>query len=117
MDRYVYKLAPRALWREAEATGVFTGAPVDTKDGFIHLSSGAQVAETARLYFADEPEVLLIAVDTAACGPALKWEISRGGAAFPHLYAPLDLTAVAWTAPLPRDAAGAFVFPDMETGR
>ena len=116
MDRYVYKIAPAELWRQAEAAGVFAGAPIDFKDGYIHLSSAAQLAETARLYFADEPAPVLIAVDAAACGPALTWELSRGGQPFPHLYAPLALALVAWTAPLGRDGTGAFVLPDLETG-
>ena len=85
MDRLVYKIAPRALWEAAEATGVFAGASVDFEDGFIHLSSAAQVKETARLYFAGQSDLLLIGVETAVLGEALKWEPSRGGDLFPPI--------------------------------
>lgn len=117
MDRLVYKIAPRMLWEAAEATGVFAGASIDFEDGFIHLSSGAQVKETARLYFAGRTDLLLIAVDTAAVGEALKWEASRGGDLFPHLYAPLEFSAVEFVVPLPLGPDGAHQFPDLETGR
>lgn len=117
MDRLVYKIAPRPLWEAAEATGVFAGASIDFEDGFIHLSSGAQVKETARLYFAGQTDLLLIAVDTAAVGDALKWEASRGGDLFPHLYAPLEFSAVEFVVPLPLGPDGAHQFPDLETGR
>lgn len=117
MDRLVYKIAPRPLWEAAEATGVFAGASIDFEDGFIHLSSGAQVKETARLYFAGQTDLLLIAVDTAAVGDALKWEASRGGHLFPHLYAPLEFSAVEFVVPLPLGPDGAHQFPDLETGR
>ena len=80
MTTLVYKIAPAALWREAEAAGLFQGAPVDRADGFIHFSSGAQVAETAAKHFAGQADLLLVAVDAEALGPALKWEVSRGGA-------------------------------------
>lgn len=117
MQRLVYKIAPRALWEAAEGTGTFAGAPIDFQDGYIHLSAADQVRETARLYFAGEADLVLIAVDVALAGPALRWETSRGGAEFPHLYAPLALTAVAWTVPLPLEPNGVHRFPDLETGR
>lgn len=117
MDRLVYKIVPRMLWEAAEATGVFAGASIDFEDGFIHLSSAAQVKETARLYFADQADLLLIGVDTAAVGDALKWEASRGGDLFPHLYAPLEFSAVDFIVPLPIGPDGAHQFPDLETGR
>lgn len=117
MDRLVYKIAPRPLWEAAEATGVFAGASVDFEDGFIHLSSAAQVRETARLYFTDQHDLLLIGVETAALGDALKWEASRGGDLFPHLYAPLEFSAVDFVVPLPLGPDGTHQFPDLETGR
>lgn len=117
MDRLVYKIVPRMLWEAGEATGVFAGASVDFEDGFIHLSSGAQVRETARLYFANQNDLLLIGVDTTALGEALKWEASRGGDLFPHLYAPLEFSAVDFVVPLPLGPDGAHQFPDLETGR
>lgn len=107
----IYKIAPRALWREAETAGRFTGAPVDVADGYIHLSTAAQVRETARRHFAGQDDLLLVAVDADALGEALRHEPSRGGDLFPHLYAPLPLTAVLWVRPLPLDADG-HAFPD-----
>ena len=113
MTTLVYKIAPAALWREAEAAGLFHGAPVDRADGFIHFSSGAQVAETAAKHFAGQADLLLVAVEAEALGPALRWEVSRGGALFPHLYAPLRLDAVRWVEPLPLDASGVHCIPDL----
>ena len=115
MDRLVYKIAPRALWEAAEMTGVFAGASIDFEDGYIHLSSGAQVRETARLYFAGQQDLLLIGIETAALGDALKWEPSRGGDLFPHLYAPLEFTAVDFVMPLPLGPDGSHQFPELES--
>jgi uncharacterized protein (DUF952 family) len=108
----IYKIASAALWAEAERQGVFSGAPVDLQDGFIHFSTAAQAPETAARHFAGQQGLVLVAVDPAALGPALKWEPSRGGALFPHLYGPLPLSAVRWTAPLPIGADGAHAFPE-----
>jgi uncharacterized protein (DUF952 family) len=107
----IYKIAPRALWRSAEAEGVFVGAPVDLADGFIHFSTATQMRETAAKHFAGQADLLLIAIDAARLGPALKWEVSRGGALFPHLYAPLMMDAVAWVAELPLGPDGRHQFP------
>jgi len=110
----IYKISTAALWREAERAGAFTGAPVDLADGFIHFSTAGQAVETAARHFAEQDGLLLVAVDAAALGPALKYEVSRGGALFPHLYAPLPLSAVAWVKPLPLGADGRHVFPAMD---
>ena len=110
----VYKISPDGLWREAEREGVFAGAPVDLQDGFIHLSTGAQVAETAARHFAGQGDLVLIAVDADALGPALRYERSRGGDLFPHVYGPLPLSAVRWAAPLPLGPNGRHVFPELE---
>src|SRR5262245_56427142 len=80
----IYKICDTALWREAERVGVFRGAPIDVKDGFIHFSSAAQVAETAARHFSGADGLLLIAVDAVALGDKLVWEPSRGGDLFPH---------------------------------
>ncbi|BAT59008.1 hypothetical protein GJW-30_1_01536 [Variibacter gotjawalensis] len=96
----IYKIAPRALWEAAERAGAFTGAPVDVEDGYIHFSARDQVEETAAKHFAGQRDLLLIAVDADALGHALQWEPSRGGALFPHLYAPLRMHAVQWVKPL-----------------
>jgi uncharacterized protein (DUF952 family) len=109
----IYKICPALLWRAAGQAGVFIGAPVDIADGFIHFSTAAQVAETAAKHFAGQRDLLLIAVDTAKLGDALTWEPSRGGALFPHLYAPLMLTAVIAAVPLPLGADGRHVFPAL----
>jgi uncharacterized protein (DUF952 family) len=114
MHRTIYKICPAALWRAAEAAGRFDGAPVDLADGFIHFSTGPQAVETAARHFAGQNELLLIAVDAGALGEALKYEVSRGGALFPHLYAPLDLGAVKWVKPLPLGADGRHAFPELE---
>ena len=108
----IYKIAPSAPWREAEAGGTFRGAPVDVADGFIHLSTAAQARETAAKHFAGQGDLLLVAVDPAALGDALRWEPSRGGALFPHLYGALPLAAVRSVVPLPLGPDGAHAFPD-----
>ncbi|HEY1736671.1 MAG TPA: DUF952 domain-containing protein [Methylovirgula sp.] len=107
----IYKIVPAKLWRGAEAKGVFAGSPVDLADGFIHFSTAAQARETAAKHFAGQDDLLLVAVDEAKLGDALRYEVSRGGALFPHLYAPLPLAAVSWIKPLPRGRDGAHVFP------
>jgi uncharacterized protein (DUF952 family) len=110
----IYKIAPAALWAAAERVGVFTGAPVDVADGYIHFSTAVQARETAAKHFAGQADLKLVAVDVAALGPALKWEPSRGGALFPHLYAPLPLTAVSWVRDLPLGVDGAHIFPTLD---
>jgi uncharacterized protein (DUF952 family) len=109
----VYKLVPEALWRDAERMGVFTGAPVDTADGFVHFSTADQVKETAARHFAAQPGLLLVAVAAERLGDALRYEPSRGGELFPHLYAPLGMDAVLSVTPLPLDAEGRHEFPDL----
>jgi len=84
---------------------------VDVADGFIHFSTGAQVRETAARHFAGAADLLLIAVDPTALDETLRWEPSRGGALFPHLYGGLPLSAVRRVQPLPLDAGGIHLFP------
>ncbi|WP_342106001.1 DUF952 domain-containing protein [Methylobacterium sp. SI9] len=107
----IYKICPRALWREAETAGRFTGAPIDHQDGFIHFSTAAQAAETAARHFAGQDDLLLIAVDADALGDALRYEPSRGGDLFPHLYGPLALDSVISVDALPLGGDGRHVFP------
>jgi uncharacterized protein (DUF952 family) len=102
----IYKIAPRRLWEAAMASGSFTGSPLDIADGFIHFSSQAQLRETARRHFRGVPDLLLIAVSSEGFGDDLKWEPSRGGDLFPHLYEPLPVSAALWVKPLPLDADG-----------
>lgn len=113
--RTIYKISDAAAWRAAERAGEFTGAPVDLADGYIHFSTVDQVAETAAKHFAGQRDLILVAVDAGALGPALKWEPSRGGALFPHLYGTLPLHAVRWTKPLPLGPDGRHMFPMLET--
>jgi uncharacterized protein (DUF952 family) len=108
----VYKIVSADLWRAAEDSGVFTGAGIDLSDGFIHLSTGAQTRRTAQLYFAGQDNLVLVAIDQASLGDALKYEPSRDGDLFPHLYGPLPLTAVLSVRALPLGADGDHLFPD-----
>ena len=110
----IYKICDAAAWRVAEHAGEFAGAPVDLADGYIHFSAADQVLETAAKHFAGQRDLVLVAVDADALGPALKWEVSRGGALFPHLYGKLPLTAVRWTKPLPLGQDGRHMFPELE---
>jgi uncharacterized protein (DUF952 family) len=110
----IYKICDAAAWQAAERAGEFAGAPVDLADGYIHFSAADQVEETAAQHFAGQRDLVLVAVDADALGAALKWEPSRGGALFPHLYGTLPLTAVRWTKPLPLGPDGRHVFPELE---
>ncbi|WP_424361702.1 DUF952 domain-containing protein [Methylocystis parvus] len=109
----VYKIVSVPEWRRAEAEGVFRGAAIDLTDGYIHFSSAEQVEETAAKHFAGAPDLLLVSIDAAKLGDALKWEVSRGGALFPHLYAPLSMDAVTRVAPLPLRADGRHDFTGL----
>ncbi len=97
----IYKICEQALWRAAESDGQFLGTEADERDGFIHFSTAAQLAETAAKHFAQKSDLVLVAVDAEALGLSLVWERSRGGEFFPHLYAPLPLAAVLWAQLLP----------------
>lgn len=109
----IYKIVPSALWREAKEAGVFKGAAIDLRDGYIHFSTAAQVRTTAQLHFAGQDDLLLVAVDGGALGDRLVFEASRGGDLFPHLYAHLPLSAVLWETPLTLDDDGAHQFPEI----
>jgi uncharacterized protein (DUF952 family) len=110
----VYKICSEELWREAERTGTFTGAPVDLADGFIHFSTAEQVGETAAKHFRGQDGLLLIAFDDKMLGQDLRYEVSRGGALFPHLYAALDPKAAKWVKPLPLDGMGMHIIPALD---
>ncbi|MEZ5292867.1 MAG: DUF952 domain-containing protein [Vicinamibacterales bacterium] len=111
----IYKLVSAGEWRQAEAARRFTGSAVDVADGFIHFSTAAQVSETAARHFAGVPDLVLVAVSPSALGPALRWEPSRGGALFPHLYGDLPLDAVRGVTRLPLGPDGRHAFPDGVT--
>ena len=106
MGATIYKILPAAAWAAARRAGLYEGAPVDLKDGFIHFSSGPQLRETARRHFAGQDGLVLVAFDAESLGPALKWEPSRGGDLFPHLYAPLDPALALSAVDLPLGAGG-----------
>ena len=108
----IYKIVDEQAWIEAERAGVFHGAPIDHADGFIHFSAANQLRETAMKHFFGRDNLILVAVEAEALGEALKWEISRGGAPFPHLYGPLLLSKIAFAAPLPLDSTGVHRFPE-----
>ena len=110
----IYKICGREAWHAAEADGAFSGSDIDQRDGFVHFSTAAQVAETAAKHFAKQSGLMLVAVDCDALGPALKWERSRGGDLFPHLYAALPLSAVLWARPLPDEVDGRRVLPELK---
>ncbi|MBL4929860.1 DUF952 domain-containing protein [Fuscibacter oryzae] len=107
----IYKILRRPEWDAFRAASETAGAPVDLADGFIHFSTAAQVTETAARHFATESDLVLVACHTARLGEALRWEPSRGGALFPHLYRNLLLSDVVWDKSLPLGAAG-HIFPE-----
>ncbi len=109
----IFKIVPRALWPAPESGIRFRGSPVDLADGYIHFSTEQQVRETAARHFAGQADLLIVAVETARLGAALRWEPSRGGDLFPHLFADLPVEAVRWVAPLPLGADGVHRFPDL----
>ena len=113
MTGIIYKICEADAWSQAERDRVFRGSQVDARDGFIHFSTAAQVKETALRHFAGTDCLVLVAVDAGMLGSDLKWEPSRGGALFPHLYGSVPLKAVLWSKPLPRDADGRHVFPEL----
>lgn len=106
----IYKICPASAWREAERQGVYTGSADDARDGFIHFSTAAQVRETAAKHFSGQDKLLLVAVDAEVLGSALRYEPSRRGDLFPHLYGALPLAAVRWVEPLPVGVDGAHDF-------
>lgn len=107
----IYKIFRRPEWDHLRQMGQTKGAPVDLADGYIHFSAAPQLAETAAKWFADQSDLVLLAVDADALGDDLRWEPSRGGALFPHLYRVLRLTDVVWDKSLPLGASG-HIFPE-----
>ena len=110
MER-IYKIMPADEWAAAQAAGLYEGSAHDRRDGFIHFSTASQARETAAKHFADQPDLVLLTVDPSVLMPTLKWEPSRGGALFPHLYAPLPVSAVVAVDDLPLGPDGRHVFP------
>jgi len=107
----IYKIFRAEEWTALQRAGETAGAPVDLADGFVHFSTAEQAAETAAKHFAGAEGLMLLACDADALGDALKWEVSRGGAKFPHLYRALRISDVLWARPLPLEH-GAHRFPE-----
>jgi len=110
-DRIVYKVMSAAEAQQMQRDGVFKGSPVDIADGYIHLSGAAQLAETLDRHFSGVAGLMLVAVDLTRLGDAVRWEPSRGGQLFPHIYGELPVHAVVAVAALERDADGAVKLP------
>lgn len=109
----IYKIATGASFAPARAAGHYAGMPIDAADGYMHFSTAAQLAETLRLHFKGQADLVLLAVRTADLGANLVWEPSRGGQLFPHLYGgPLPLTSVEWDQPISVDADGHCALPE-----
>ncbi|MEP7221189.1 MAG: DUF952 domain-containing protein [Novosphingobium sp.] len=111
LPQIAYKVLTAPQMAELETNAVFLGAPVDLADGYIHLSTADQLGETVDKHFAGQHDLHVVAVDLEALGNAVKWEPSRGGALFPHIYGPLPLSAVLAYGPLEREADGAIKLP------
>ena len=107
----IYKICLASDWEDARKTGDFRGAAGDFRDGFIHLSAAHQVRETAKRHFAGQQDLVLVAFEAEDFGGSLKWESSRGGDLFPHVYGTLPVGKARWVAQLPLGAQG-HVFPE-----
>jgi uncharacterized protein (DUF952 family) len=110
MTNPIFKIVHAPEW---PTEGAYGGSAKDGADGFLHFSTAEQLLGTLTRYYADAGDLLLVAVDPAALGDALKFEPSRDGALFPHLYGSLPRAAVRWVRPIARDARGAFVLPEL----
>ncbi|GAA0649683.1 DUF952 domain-containing protein [Brevundimonas lenta] len=116
MSDIAYKLVDRVEWDAAKAAGAYAGSAVDLADGYIHMSADGQLAETARRHYAGRSDLVLVSVDLSGLGEALKWEASRGGDLFPHLFAPLPVSAAVEERGLSVDADGVMRFEDGAVG-
>ncbi|MEM9413486.1 MAG: DUF952 domain-containing protein [Planctomycetota bacterium] len=113
---FIFKILSQSEWNEAQKAGLFSGSFVDKKDGFIHFSNAEQVQTTLEKHFAGQTELMLLGVDEKSLGEHLKWEVSRGGALFPHLYAPLAVDQVSFVAEITTDDIGNHVLPKLPDG-
>lgn len=112
MSQYLYHMARRSDWEQAEISGFYSGSADDRRDGFMHFSTAAQVAESARRHRAGQTDLLLIVVAEEGAGP-WRWEPARGGDLFPHLYAELPVKAAVGVHELPLGEDGLHVFPPL----
>jgi uncharacterized protein (DUF952 family) len=109
----IFHMARTAEWDAAQSAGSYQGAEEDRVDGFIHFSTATQIKESAAKHRTSEPNLILVACNSDTLGENLKWAEARGGALFPHLYGDIPLNAVVWAEPLPLDAGGIHIFPDL----
>lgn len=112
----IYKILTAADRESLETNETFAGAPVDRADGYIHFSTADQLPGTLAKHFQTDADLWIAAVNADRLGAALKWEAARGGALFPHLYAPMTRAMVDWISPTPLAANGARLLPDLSTG-
>jgi uncharacterized protein (DUF952 family) len=115
METLIYTLVRAADWRAAEAAGAYAGSADDARDGFLHFSTAAQLRASAARHRAGVPDLVMVEADAAALGAALRWEPAAGGSRpglFPHLHAPLPISAVTRVVALPLGADGRHVFPE-----
>jgi uncharacterized protein (DUF952 family) len=110
MTNIIYKIEEHDVWIAAQAADVYLGSPLDVADGFIHLSAADQVRETAAKWFAGRKGLILAHIKADVLDDKLKWETSRGGALFPHLYGPLPMSALHDVEDLPVDDNGVHIF-------
>jgi uncharacterized protein (DUF952 family) len=113
-DRLIYHVCAREAWEVARVSGSYGGSADDARDGFIHFSRASQAEESCARHRLGQAGLVLLVVDAAALGPALRWEPSRGGALFPHLYGVLPVTAVRETHDLPLGPDGRHIFPPLD---
>ena len=106
-----YKILTGEQLHQLLSAGTFKGAPIDLSDGYIHMSTAGQVQETLEKHFAGQSDLHIAAVDLSRLGEAVKWEVSRGGALFPHIYAELPLSAVIAHGPVAFDDSGVLILP------
>ena len=111
----IFKIVHRAEWDAAVKAGRYDGSAHDTRDGFLHFSTAKQLMGTLEKHYAGADDLILVAVEDDTLGPVLKWETSRGGELFPHLYAPLAMAHMRWSADIARGCDGRFLLP-LDTG-
>ncbi len=113
MKTLIYHMCKREEWQAAASSGAYSGSSQDRADGFLHFSTAGQIVESAAKHRAGQDGLLLLTVDAEVLGEALKWEDSRGGAQFPHLYGDLPVSAAARVDELPLGPDGKHIFPDF----
>ena len=116
MTNAIYKLVDRTEWSQARAAGAYDGSALDRADGYIHMSTAGQLAETARRHYAGQDGLVLVTVDPTVLGEGLRWEPSRGGDLFPHLYGPLPMSAAVSERAVSVADDGGMIFADGATG-